>query len=82
MLRAFQPESKFNDLDDLCYADIANSLGGRGVRVSTRRELQVALDGAVADKDCFQLIEIIIPRGVMSATLTRYVEGFKAMRKR
>jgi indolepyruvate decarboxylase len=30
MLRAFQPESKFNDLDDLHFADIANTLGGDG----------------------------------------------------
>ena len=33
MLRAFQPESHFNDLDDWNYAAIAPSLGGYGERV-------------------------------------------------
>ena len=31
MLRVFQPESKFNDLDDWHFADIAASLGGHGI---------------------------------------------------
>ena len=39
MLRVFQPESRFNNLDDWHFADIAHSLGGTGERATTRREL-------------------------------------------
>ena len=39
MLRVFQPESAFNDLDDWRFAELAGPLGGDGVRVRTRREL-------------------------------------------
>jgi indolepyruvate decarboxylase len=44
MLRAFQPKSRFNDLDDWNFAAIAPSLGGHGERVRTRRELSSALE--------------------------------------
>ena len=37
MLRVFQPEFAFNDLDDWNFAAIAPSLGGHGERVTTRR---------------------------------------------
>ena len=39
MLRAFQPESAFNDLDDWRFAEIAAAIGGEGRRVTTRAEL-------------------------------------------
>lgn len=80
MLRAFQPESKFNDLDHFNFADIATNLGGNGCRVRTRRELIKALDEAMDDKTQFRLIEIILDRGVMSQTLSRFVDGMKQMR--
>ena len=35
MLRAFQPESVFNGLDDWRFAEMAGPLGGEGVRVAT-----------------------------------------------
>ena len=82
MLRAFQPESKFNNLDDIRYAELAAGLGGRGYRVHTSRDLVKALDASVRDKSCFQLIEIMLPRGVLSRTLQRYVDGIKRMRAR
>ncbi|MFT5349957.1 MAG: indolepyruvate decarboxylase [Planctomycetota bacterium] len=81
MLRAFQPESKFNDLDRLNYSDIANSLGGVGRRANTRRELKEALDKAIDDKSQFQLVEIMLNRGELSQTLSRFVEGIKKMRE-
>ena len=80
MLRAFQPESSFNDLDHLDYANIADSLGGRGHRASTRRELKEAMQEALQDESCFQLIEIMLERGQLSATLSRFVDGIKNMR--
>ncbi len=82
MLRVFQPESKFNDLDDWHFADIALSLGGVGERVTTRRELASALERAVARPGKFALIEVMLPRGVTSDTLARFVAGFKAARER
>jgi indolepyruvate decarboxylase len=80
MLRAFQPESRFNDLDDWNFAAMAASLGGHGKRVTTRRELKNALERAVARRGQFSLVEVMLPRGATSRTLARFVSGFKAAR--
>ena len=77
MLRVFQPESRFNDLDDWHFAELAKPLGGTGERVTTRAELKSALDRAVATRGQFYLIEIMLERGALSNTLTRYVAGLK-----
>jgi indolepyruvate decarboxylase len=79
MLRTFQPESSFNDLDDWGFASMAAGLGGDGVRVQTRAELKAALDRAIATRGRFQLVEIMIPRGVLSQTLQRFVAGVKRL---
>ncbi|HEY6334745.1 MAG TPA: indolepyruvate/phenylpyruvate decarboxylase [Alphaproteobacteria bacterium] len=81
MLRAFQPESRFNDLDDRHFADVANAIGGVGIRVNTRAELAAALERAAESRGRFQLIEAMIPRGALSTTLARYVEGFRKKRE-
>ena len=80
MLRVFQPESRFNNLDDWPFARLADDLGGQGVRVRTRAELAAALTAAAARRGRFQLIEAMLPRGVTSDTLARFVAGFKAAR--
>ena len=80
MLRAFQPESRFNDLDDWSFAAMASSLGGDGERVTTRRELKDALERAMARRGRFSLVEIMLARGATSRTLARFVSGFKAAR--
>jgi indolepyruvate decarboxylase len=80
MLRAFQPESAFNDLDDWHFAEIAPALGGVGERVTTRRELKAALERAIEARGRFALVEVMLPRGTTSATLARFVAGFKAAR--
>jgi indolepyruvate decarboxylase len=82
MLRAFQPESRFNDLDDWNFAAIAPSLGGYGERVKTRRELKESIERAFARRGQFALVEVMLPRGVTSKTLARFVSGFKAVRAR
>jgi indolepyruvate decarboxylase len=82
MLRVFQPESRFNDLSDWHFADIAASLGGAGERVTTRRTLAAALEAAVARRGQFSLIEVMLPRGKTSRTLERFVAGFKSARER
>ncbi|NYZ15667.1 indolepyruvate/phenylpyruvate decarboxylase [Azospirillum sp. RWY-5-1] len=77
MLRTFQPESGFNDLDDWRFAEMAAAMGGDGVRVTTRGALRDALAKAHATRGRFQLIEAMIPRGVLSDTLARFVAGTK-----
>ena len=80
MLRAFQPESKFNNLDEWRFADMAAALGGEGVRVRTRGELARALGAAHGRRGRFQIIEIMLARGAMSPTLARFVAGVKGKR--
>ncbi|MDF1529477.1 MAG: thiamine pyrophosphate-dependent enzyme, partial [Sedimenticola sp.] len=75
MLATFQPESSFNHLDDWHFADMSASLGGDGVRVQTRAELQAALNKAVATRGRFQLIEIMMTPDARSATLQQFVEA-------
>ena len=79
MLRTFQPESSFNDLGHWGFAEMAGGMGGDGVRVATRAELKAALDKAVATRGRFQLIEVTLPRGVLSSTLQRFVAGVKRL---
>ena len=75
MLRAFQPESRFNDLDTWQFAELAGALGGDGVRVHTRQELDQAMSAAFYQRGKFQLIEAMISRGKTSRTMTQYVQG-------
>jgi indolepyruvate decarboxylase len=82
MLRTFQPDSKFNDLDEWGFAQMADGMGGAGVRVHTRAELKTALDHAYATRGQFQLIEIMIPRGVLSQALQRFVSGVKRLNEK
>jgi indolepyruvate decarboxylase len=77
MLRTFQPESRFNDLDDWNFASMASAMGGDGVRVATRRELRRAIAEAYPKRGRFQLIEVMLPRGVLSPTLERFVAAVK-----
>jgi indolepyruvate decarboxylase len=76
MLRAFQPDAGYNDLDDWPFHELAGPLGGLGIRVRTRRELAEALELAVATRDRFVLIDVVMERGSMSDTLSRFVQGF------
>lgn len=81
MLRVFEPEARFNDLDDWRFAEAASALGGEGRRVWTRAELARALEEAISSRGRFRLIEAMIPRGAISATLRRFVEGVQAFRR-
>jgi indolepyruvate decarboxylase len=81
MLRAFQPESEFNNLDELNFSELAKNLGGDGYRVHTRAQLHDTLQIAHATRGRFQLVEIMLERGSLSPTLGRFVAGMKRMRK-
>ena len=79
MLRTFQPESSFNVRDHWDFAGMAAGMGGDGIRVETRRELKAALETAVSRRGRFQLIDITLPRGVVSTTLARFVSGVRRL---
>ena len=81
MLRAFQPESSFNNLSDWHFADMAAALGGQGYRATTRAELAFALEQAHATRGKFQLIDAVIPRGAVSDTLSRFVAGVRRLQQ-
>ena len=74
MLKAFQKDTGYNDLDDWHFAELANNLGGKGARVATPAELEAALKTAHEDDSCFHLIEIMLPRDAMSTTLRRFTD--------
>jgi indolepyruvate decarboxylase len=80
MLRAFHPTAGFNDLSDWAFDRMAEPLGGVGVRVRTRRELVAALEMAATTRGRFVLLDVILERGKMSDTLTRYVDAFRRRR--
>jgi indolepyruvate decarboxylase len=79
MLRAFQPESAFNNLDHWDFAGMAAGMGGDGIRVNTRADLAAALARAAATRGRFQLIDVMLARGVLSETLARFVRGVKRL---
>lgn len=77
MLRTFQPQSNFNDLDDWHFAEIAYTLGGNGYRVNTRAELSAALEKAYHTRGRFQLVEVMMDREAISPTLNRFIHAIK-----
>ena len=79
MLRTFQPETRYNDLDEWNFTAIAEALGGCGRRVRTRRELGDALAAAVAGRGQFQLIEVMLARGAISPVLERYASAIRRL---
>ncbi|MBA5687458.1 indolepyruvate/phenylpyruvate decarboxylase [Rugamonas apoptosis] len=79
MLRTFQPTARYNDLSDWHFADAVPALGGDGYRAETREQLQQALQKALATRGKFQLIEAMLPRGALSATLARFVDGVRRL---
>ena len=81
MLRVFDPEAKFNNLSDWHFADIAPMLGGIGRRVKTRAELAAALEAAWTERGKFQIVEVMLDRGVTSDSLRRFVTGLNQRKK-
>ncbi len=79
MLRAFQPDTTFTELSRWDFAGMAAGMGGDGVRVTTRAELKATLDRAMTTRGRFQLIDIAIPRGVVSSTLARFVAAARRL---
>ena len=49
--------------------------------MKTRRELKESLELAFARRGQFALIEVMLPRGVTSKTLARFMSAMKAFSK-
>ncbi|MCP4221421.1 MAG: indolepyruvate/phenylpyruvate decarboxylase [bacterium] len=77
MLRLFQPGSRFNYLGRWDYAGLADSLGGKGYRVSTRKELAEAFNTACSQRGKFQLIDVTLPEGSVSTIFETYANSFQ-----
>ncbi len=79
MLRTFEPDARFNDLDQWDFASMAAGMGGDGQVVSTNADLVRALEKAQATRGRFQLLDIRLARGVLSPTLERFVKAVKRL---
>ncbi len=77
MLRAFEPDARFNELGTWDFASMATGLGGDDQRVETRIELEQALARAYSRRGRFQLIDIRLAAGSRSPTLNRFVDAVK-----
>lgn len=72
MLTAFRPAAGYTDLGEWDFALAAEALGGRGTRVSTRGELKRALESAALERGRFQLIDVRLAPGEISARLRAF----------
>jgi indolepyruvate decarboxylase len=79
MLRAFDPDARFNDLGQWDFAALARAIGGDGHAVHTPRELARAFERAIATRGRFQLIDVRLPAGTHSATLGRFVGAVRRL---
>lgn len=79
MLKAFEPDAKFNALGTWDFASMAAGMGGDGAAVHTRRQLAAALERAHATRGRFQLIDIRLEPGARSPTLSRFVQAVKRL---
>ncbi len=79
MLRAFEPEGRYNDLGTWDFASMAAGMGGDGQVVHTQAELQAALERAWATRGRFQLLDIRLGADAMSPTLGRFVQAVKRL---
>lgn len=81
MIRAFAPDNKSADLGCWPLADMAELLGGKGLKVATPEELTMALQKAFIDTSQFYLIDVQIPKGCMSPSLAHFAEVLTAKQK-
>jgi indolepyruvate decarboxylase len=79
MLRAFEPDARFNDLGTWDFADMARGMGGDGHLVQTRADLRSAIELAHARRGRFQLIDVRLAPGACSPTLDRFVQAVKRL---
>ncbi|QJR14268.1 Indole-3-pyruvate decarboxylase [Usitatibacter palustris] len=72
MLSAFRPGARYAELGTWDFAACANALGGRGWRIETRHDLQLALGSAASDRGQFHLLDVRLAPDALSETLRRF----------
>lgn len=80
MLAAMRPGARYTDLGEWDFARCADALGGRGVRVSTCRELRRALEEAARDRGRFRLIDVLVAPEAVSPRLRRFASALSTRR--
>lgn len=77
MIDAFAPGLACTNLSNWHYAELARSMGGNGVQVSSLDDFTQALQQAFDNKQHFSLIEVMLPTGSRTERLTNFAAGFK-----
>jgi indolepyruvate decarboxylase len=80
MLSAFRPAARYTDIGEWDFAGVANALGGRGYRVTTRAQLAQALEEAATSRGVFQLIDVRIARDALSPMMRRFAAAISGAR--
>ena len=80
MLSAFRPAARYTDIGEWDLAAVANALGGRGRRVTTRSQLAQALEEAAQGRGVFQLIDVQIARDALSPMMRRFAAAMSDRR--
>jgi indolepyruvate decarboxylase len=80
MLSAFRPDARYTGIGEWDFASLANALGGRGHRVTSRAELARALDEAATNRGSFQLIDVRVASGALSPSLRRFAAALGSTR--
>lgn len=78
MIDAFASGLNCTDLHNWQYAELARSMGGHGMLVSTLEDFSQAFSLALDSAKRFSLIEVMLPKGSRTERLTNFAAGFKA----
>ena len=78
MIEAFAPALNCTRLANWHYAELARSMGGNGMQVTTLADFEQALRLALHSTTRFSLIEVMLPAGSRTARLDNFANGFKA----
>lgn len=78
MIEAFAPALNCTRLANWHYAELACSMGGNGMQVTTLADFEQALRLALHSTTRFCLIEVMLPAGSRTARLDNFANGFKA----
>ena len=76
--RVFQPRAADRAL--ALIVDLPDRVVADNERWRTRRELAAALDRAATTRGRFVLLDVVIERGRISGTLSRFVDGLQRRR--
>lgn len=81
MIEAFSPGLNCTNLSNWKYADLARTMGGNGMQVSSLADFNQALALALASDMRFSLIEVMLDSSSRTERLNNFAAGFKAATK-